>query len=68
MSINPLMKHFFNWPITDSSSLREKVEYKHALFEEFGSTRFAYFESGQSVPAASLISVILVTIVALWIK
>jgi len=52
----------------DSSSLREKVEYKHALFEEFGSTRFAYFESGQSIPAASLISVILVTIVALWIK
>jgi len=52
----------------DSSSLREKVEYKHALFEEFGSTRFAYFESGQGIPTASFVSVILVTIVALWIK
>merc|ERR1711868_152267 len=63
----------------EKGSLREKFEYSHAdeaalsaLFEEFGSSKFAYFESGRSgqdsVMASMVFTVIAICSILFWIR
>merc|ERR1712227_65334 len=65
--------------IQEKGSLREKFEYSHAdeaalsaLFEEFGSSKFAYFESGRSgqdsVMASIMFTVIAICSILFWIR
>jgi len=65
--------------VEEKGSLREKFEYSHAdeaalsaLFEEFGSSKFAYFESGRSgqdsVMASMMFTVIAICSILFWIR